>query len=63
MLCQYTARYTRIESGYMAQLVEWPEVVTEGETLDECRAMLRDALHEMVEAHHELGANQTIGKE
>ena len=25
----YTAKYTKISSGYMGQLVEWPEVVTE----------------------------------
>lgn len=51
----YTARYTKITSGYMGQLVEWPEVITEGKTLDECRAMLRDALHEMILAYRDLG--------
>ena len=35
----------------MGQLVEWPEVVTEGKTLEECRKMLQDALHEMVLAY------------
>jgi predicted RNase H-like HicB family nuclease len=51
----YTARYTRISSGYMGQLVEWPEVVTEGKTIEECREMLRDALREMVEAYRQQG--------
>ena len=51
MLVTYTAKYTKIESGYMGQLVEWPEVVTEGEDLEDCRAMLRDALHEMILAY------------
>ncbi|KAB2928628.1 MAG: type II toxin-antitoxin system HicB family antitoxin [Candidatus Contendobacter sp.] len=55
MLCSYTAKYTRITKGYMGQLVEWPEVVSEGPDLDECRAMLRDALHEMVLAYRDLG--------
>jgi predicted RNase H-like HicB family nuclease len=55
MLCCYTAKYTRLTKGYMGQLVEWPEVVTEGADLDECRAMLRDALHEMVLAYRDLG--------
>jgi len=27
----------------MGQLVEWPEVITEGKDIDECRAMLKDA--------------------
>jgi predicted RNase H-like HicB family nuclease len=44
-MVNYTAKYTKIGSGYMGQLVEWPEVVTEGKDLEECRAMLRDALH------------------
>jgi hypothetical protein len=30
MLNQYTAKYTKIPSGYMGQLIEWPEVITEG---------------------------------
>ena len=54
MVQRYTAKYVKIDSGYMGQLVEWPEVVTEGATLEECRAMLGDALHEMILAHREL---------
>jgi predicted RNase H-like HicB family nuclease len=51
----YTARYTKINSGYMGQLVEWSEVITEGKTLEECREMLKDALHEMLLAYQEQG--------
>ena len=54
MLCRYTAKYTRLADGYMGQLVEWPEVVTEGADLEECRTMLRDALREMVLAYRDL---------
>jgi predicted RNase H-like HicB family nuclease len=54
-MASFMARYTRIPSGYMGQLVEWPEVVTEGKTLEECRAMLRDALREMIAAYQEIG--------
>lgn len=53
MLSTYTAKYTRIESGYMGQVVEWPEVVTEGKDLDDCREMLADALKEMIAAFHD----------
>jgi len=35
MLSNYTAKYTKISSGYMGQLVEWPEVITEGKTLED----------------------------
>jgi predicted RNase H-like HicB family nuclease len=39
----------------MGQLVEWPEVVTEGRDIEECRSMLKDALNEMVLAYQEQG--------
>ena len=54
-MISYTAKYTKIDSGYLGQLVEWPEVVTQGKDLEECRAMLRDALREMVLAYEQLG--------
>lgn len=54
-MINYTAKYTKIDSGYMGQLVEWPEVLTEGKDLEECRAMLRDALNEMVLAYRQTG--------
>jgi predicted RNase H-like HicB family nuclease len=53
-MINYTAKYTKIKTGYMGQLVEWPEVVTEGKDLEECREMLRDALNEMVLAYCQL---------
>jgi predicted RNase H-like HicB family nuclease len=61
LMVNYTAKYTKIRSGYMGQLVEWPEVVTEGKDLEECRAMLRDALHEMVAAYKQLGNEIPLG--
>jgi hypothetical protein len=27
-MVNYTAKYTKIDSGYLGQLVEWPEVIT-----------------------------------
>jgi len=55
MFVNFTAKYTKISSGYLGQLVEWPEVVTEGKDLEDCRAMLRDALNEMILAYKEQG--------
>ena len=60
-MTNYTAKYTKIDSGYMGQLVEWPEVVTEAKDLEECRAMLRDALNEMVLAYHQTGKEISAG--
>jgi predicted RNase H-like HicB family nuclease len=60
-MVSYTAKYIKIGSGYMGQLVEWPEVVTEGKDLEECRAMLRDALNEMVLAYQHTGKEIPAG--
>jgi predicted RNase H-like HicB family nuclease len=61
MLNNYTARYTKISSGYMGQLVEWPEVITEGNNLEECKKMLKDALHEMIIAYQKQNKEIPIG--
>lgn len=61
MLEKYTAKYIKIRSGYMGQLVEWPEVVTEGKTLEQCREMLQDALREMVLAYRKQNLELPIG--
>jgi predicted RNase H-like HicB family nuclease len=37
----------------MGQLLEWPEVISEGATLDECRAMVEDAAREMIAVYTE----------
>ena len=60
-MISYTAKYTKIDSGYLGQLVEWPEVVTEGSDLEVCRTMLRDALREMVLAYRQLGKEVPAG--
>ncbi len=62
MISTFTAKYTKIDSGYMGQLVEWPEVITEGKTLEECREMLQDALSEMVLAYRQQSKEIPIGQ-
>ena len=42
----------------LGQIVEWPEVITEGVDIDDCRVMLQDALKEMILAYVQVG--QTI---
>ena len=61
MTSTYTGKYTKTESGYMGQLVEWPEVVTEGATIEECRELLRDALREMVATYRQEGREVPLG--
>ena len=60
-MVSYTAKYTKIRSGYMGQFVEWPEVMTEGRDLEDCRKMLRDALNEMVIAYRQMGKEIPLG--
>lgn len=55
MSSTFTARYVKTESGYMGQIIEWPEVVTEGDNLEDCRESLRDALNEMALAYRDMG--------
>jgi predicted RNase H-like HicB family nuclease len=57
----YTAKYTKVSSGYMRQVVDWPEVVTEGKTIEECTQMLRDALQEMMQACRQEGKEIPLG--
>ena len=45
----------------MGQVVEWPEVITEGKTMEECREMLRDALQEMMQAYRQEGKEIPLG--
>ena len=62
MVHTYTAKYTRIGLGYMGQLVDWPEVITEGKTLEECRELLEDALREMILAYREQRKEIPVGR-
>ncbi len=62
ILNTYTARYTKTKSGYMGQLIDWPEVVTEGKTLEECREMLEDALREMILAYQQQKKQIPVGR-
>ncbi|MGZ6565192.1 MAG: type II toxin-antitoxin system HicB family antitoxin [Solirubrobacteraceae bacterium] len=57
-----TAVFTPDEKGWtMAQLAEWPAVVTCGRTLDEARAMLIDAANEMVASYRAEGREPPVG--
>lgn len=61
MLETYTAKYAKVPAGYMGQVVEWPEVVTEEATLEECRQLLGDALKEMIAAYRQQRREIPIG--
>jgi predicted RNase H-like HicB family nuclease len=48
--------------GYVAYTEELPGAITEGDTLEEARENLRDALEELLEANRELAGKSTAGK-
>jgi len=57
-----TAVFTPDENGWtMAQLAEWPAVVTCGRTVDEAREMLADAAREMMASYRAEGREPPIG--
>lgn len=58
----YTAKYMKIPSGYIGQLIEWPEVITEGKTIEKCREMLQDALNEMIAAYKQQKKEIPVGR-
>ena len=60
MMNGLTAKYIKISSGYMGQILEWPEVVTEGIDIEDCRKSLEDAAHEMILAYRQLGKEVPI---
>lgn len=51
----FTACYTKLEHGYMGQLLEWPNVITCGNDLYDCTEMLKDAAREMARAYYDDG--------
>jgi len=57
-----TAVFTPDEDGWtMAQLAEWPAVVTCGRTVEEAREMLLDAAREMLASFRDEGRQPPIG--
>jgi predicted RNase H-like HicB family nuclease len=53
---QYHAAYYEIEDGwYMAEVVDFPGVISQGRTLRSARRMIRDALRLMAEWYLEEG--------
>ena len=51
----FTATYRKIPAGYLGQIVEWPQVISEGKNLEDCRESLKDALREMIAAYRDEG--------
>ncbi|MGC2549125.1 MAG: type II toxin-antitoxin system HicB family antitoxin [Candidatus Sulfotelmatobacter sp.] len=48
--------------GYVAYTEELPGAISEGETLEEARENLRDAIDQLLEANRQITASSKLGK-
>jgi predicted RNase H-like HicB family nuclease len=63
MQLQFTAVYRRVPEGYVGFVEELPGANTQGATLDEARANLREAAALTLEANRALAAEELRGEE
>jgi predicted RNase H-like HicB family nuclease len=59
---QLTAVYISVPEGYIAFVEELPGANTQGETLDETRENLREAVQLVLEANRELSERSLAGR-
>jgi predicted RNase H-like HicB family nuclease len=60
---ELTAVYRRVPEGYIAFVEELPGANTQGQTLEEARANLQEAVALVLEANRELAEEELAGKE
>jgi len=59
----FTAVYKKVEEGYVGFVEELPGANTQGETLEETRTNLEEAVRLVLEANRELSEIQLAGEE
>jgi predicted RNase H-like HicB family nuclease len=57
-----TAIYIQVQEGYIAFVEELPGANTQGETLEEARENLREAVGLVLEANRELAEKSLVGQ-
>ncbi len=62
MAMQFTAVYMQVPEGYVAFVEELPGANTQGDTLDEARENLREAVSLVLEANRELAEKSLAGQ-
>jgi predicted RNase H-like HicB family nuclease len=63
MELEFTAVFRRVPEGYIAFVEELPGANTQGETLDETRASLKEAVMLVLEANRALASEDAAGTE
>ncbi len=58
---KFTAVYMKVPEGYIAFVEELPGANTQGETLDEARANLEEAVSMVLEANREMSEQSLAG--
>jgi predicted RNase H-like HicB family nuclease len=61
MQIQFTAVYRKVPEGYVAFVEELPGANTQGETMEEARANLREAIALVLEANRQLAEEDLRG--
>jgi predicted RNase H-like HicB family nuclease len=61
MQLQFNAIYRKVRDGYVAFVEELPGANTQGATLEEARANLREAVELVLEANRSLVAEESLG--
>lgn len=59
---ELTAVYMKVPEGYVAFVEELPGANTQGETLDEVRENLKEAVQLVLEANRELAERSLVGQ-
>lgn len=60
---ELTAVYVQVPEGYVAFVEELPGANTQGDTLEEARANLREAVQLILEANRELAEQSLVGQQ
>ena len=63
MRVQFTAVYKKVPEGYIGFVEELPGANTQGETLEEARMNLREAVELILEANRLLSEESLLGRE
>ena len=63
MLLEFTAVFRKVAEGYVGFVEELPGANTQGDTLDEARANLREAATLVYEANRALAEEELVGQE
>ena len=59
---QFTAVFMAVPEGYIGFVEELPGANSQGETLEEVRENLREAVHMVLEANREIAERAIVGK-